>query len=405
MRRVGICTVLLLVVASGCGNGTDSPTATTSPPSTSTTATSALPALPFGDDLQRLLDASVGGDGNMGASLAVMVPGHKPWLGVAGYSEPGIPVRTGMAFGAASTSKNFTAALVLQLAEEGKLSLDDQLREWLPEHPNIDSSATIRQLLNHTSGIFTVNHHPDFWRAVFADGTRVWTDEELLTTFVAEPYSAPGNEWHYSNTGYTLAGQIIEEATGRTVSAALRDRFFEPLGLTSAFYLSEETAPVDIAEGWFDIDTLVAEAGSLKPAPERFSDYPWLAALPEAGGIFASARDLAVWADALFHDQTVLTTESLDQMLDWVVVPTTAEEAQLIAGYGVGAIRYNPELFDGSMVIGHSGGGLFYSAVSGYLPDYGVCIGAAQNGETGDGFGVMVTEVVALIAANVASTP
>lgn len=107
----------------------------------------------------------------------------------------------------------------------------------------------------------------------------------------------------------------------------------------------------------------------------------------------------------LFHDKTVLTAESLDQMLDWVDVDITAEEAQLVADYGLGAVRFNPELLDGELLIGHSGGALFYSAVSGYLPDYGVCIGAAQNAETDDAFGFMVAQVIDLITTHVAPAP
>lgn len=386
------------LLACGCGGAADTTVASSAP-----TTSAPEPTLPFGEELQRAVAGALGGDAS-GVSLAVMVPGYEPWLGVAGVSEPGVPVTTGMAFGAGSTGKNFTAALVLQLAEEGKLSLDDQLQDWLPNYPNIDNSATIRQLLSHTSGAFTLNHYPGFWSAVFADGTRVWTDEELLTTFLAEQYSTPGTEWHYSNTGYMLLGQIIEEATGSTVSTELRDRFFEPLGLTTAFYPPEETARGQVAEGWADIG-LYAPDVDPGPGLEPFSQFPWTETMPEAGGMFASAEDLARWAHALFHDETVLTSESLDQMLDWVDVDIAAEEAQLVADYGLGAIRFNPELLDGASLIGHSGGALFYSALSGYLPDYGVCIGAAQNTDTDDTFGRMVEEVVAMIAAHVEPMP
>jgi CubicO group peptidase (beta-lactamase class C family) len=127
--------------------------------------------------------------------------------------------------------------------------------------------------------------------------------------------------------------------------------------------------------------------------------------MPEAGGIFACAGDLATWAQALFHDKTILTSESLDQMLDWVDVDIPAEEAQLIADYGLGAVRFNPDLLDGTLLVGHSGGALFYSAVSGHLPDYGVSVGAAQNAETDDAFGLMVAQVVSLITTHVEPAP
>lgn len=381
--------------------GTAASTSTTAHPMTASTtepAQAQLPALPFGGELQSVLDLVLDTDDAGGVSLAVLVPGYEPWVGVAGDSEPGVPVTVGMAFGAGSISKNFIAALVLQLAEEGRLSLDDQLDVWLPPYPNVDGTATIRQLLDHTSGLFQPNHHPDFWSVVFADGTRVWTDEEILSSFLAEPYSAKGTEWHYSNAGYMLLGQIIEAATGSSVSAQLRGRFFEPLRLTTAFLLPEENPRGAVAEGWFDIDF---DAGS---DLERFSEFPWTATMPEAGGVFASAEDLASWARALFADQTVLSPESLDQMLEWVPLEIDPARAQIVADYGLGTMRFNPELFDGTLVIGHSGGALFYSAAALYLPDYDVTIGAAQNTDS-DSFGSIVAGVVAIITSRVPPAP
>ncbi len=239
-RRTLFAIILCLgLLACGCGGVAE--TAVTP------TTTAPKPMFPFGEELQDILDGAVNADRAMGVSLTVLVPGYGPWLGVAGKSEPAVPVATDMAFGVGSISKSFIAALILQLAEEGELSLDDQLSQWIPDAPNVDNKATIRQLLNHTSGTFQPNHHPNFFTTVFSDGGREWTDEEIFASFQLEPYSAPGTEWHYSNAGYTLLGQIIEEATGSSVSAELRERFFEPLGLASAFYLTEETAPGEVA--------------------------------------------------------------------------------------------------------------------------------------------------------------
>ena len=230
-------------LAWGCGDAavtTTSTRAASSAATTASTATTSQPALPFGDELQRVLDEVLVADDAMGFSLAVMVPDHEPWLGVAGEAEPGVPLNAHMALGVGSVSKNFTAALVLQLVEEGKLSLDDQLQQWLPEYPNIDSTATIRQLLNHTSGTFSAwKHHPDFWTG----GVRRWGDgsgptDELLVGLPGWNRTRPRAPSGSTPTPATCcSGQIIEEATGSSVSAELRDRFFEPLGLTSAFYL------------------------------------------------------------------------------------------------------------------------------------------------------------------------
>jgi D-alanyl-D-alanine carboxypeptidase len=407
MRPISAFIIGLGLLLPGCGDeGISSPptVAASSAVTTASVATPSEPVLPFGAELQRALERVLGADAAMGVSLAVMVPGYEPWLGVAGDSEPGMPVTTGMAFCAGSISKSFIAALVLQLVEEGKLALDDPLEKWLPDYPNVDSRATIRQLLNHTSGLFQPNHHPDFFPTVFADGTRVWTDDEILSTFLAEPYSAEGTEWHYSNAGYTLVGQIIEAATGSSVSAELRGRFFQPLGLTSAFYLTEESAPGEVAEGWMDIG-LYAPAVDPGPGAEPFSQFPWTATIPEAGGVFANTGDLATWAQALFHDQRVLAPESLDQMLQFVAPEPDDERGVLLVGYGLGAVEFNPDLFEGTRVIGHSGGALFYSAASFYLPDYGVAIGAAQNFDNDDTFGSTLEQVVGLVTAHVEPTP
>jgi D-alanyl-D-alanine carboxypeptidase len=398
-RRL-VAFVTVGVMATGAC-GTAATTSTTADPvaaSTTEPEHARLPALPFGGELQGVLDLVLEADDARGASLAVLVPGYEPWVGVAGESEPGVPVTVGMAFGAGSISKSFIAALVLQLAEESRLSLDDQLNVWLPAYTNVDGAATIRQLLNHTSGLFQPNHHPDFWSAVFADGTRVWTDDEIISSFLAEPYSAKGTEWHYSNAGYMLLGQIIERATGSSVSAQLRERFFEPLQLTTAFLLTEETPRGEVAEGWFDVDF---DAGS---DLERFSEFPWTATMPEAGGVFASVEDLASWFRALFHDQTVLSPESLDQMLEWVPLEIEPERAQIVADYGLGAIRFNPELFDGTLVIGHSGGALFYGAAALYLPDYDVTIGAAQNTDS-ESFGPILAQAVAIVTSRLPPAP
>lgn len=211
-----------------------------------------------------------------------------------------------------------------------------------------------------------------------------------------------GTSWHYSNAGYILLGQIIESSTGSTVSVELRDRFFEPLHLDTAFYFFEEPAPGGVAEGWFDISRCVPAADPAPGVLEPYSEFPWNGAMPEAGGVFASPEDLAAWARALYHDRIVLSADSIDQMLDFVPVGPDAEESPLLSGYGLGAVAYQPELFGGTVAIGHSGGDpFFYSAVSVYLPEYGVTIGAAENTETEDAFGLAIRQVVDVITQHV----
>ena len=393
--------VLAMSACAAAGTPTTAPATTTTAVATTTTAatTTSTQLPPFGQELQNTLDGALNAEGAMGVSLAVMVPGYRLWVGVGGMSGPGEPITGDMAFGVASVTKSFMAALVLQLAEEDWLSLDDPLREWLPYCSNVCGAITIKQLLNHTSGTYSYAEHPDFYLTVFGEGDRGLTDEEMLGRFVREPYFAAGAGWHYSNTGYTLLGMIVEEATNSTVSAELRDRFFDPLGLTTAFFIAEEAAPGEVAEGWLDVGRYAPELDS-DPAAQAFSQIPWTAfwsAAADAGGVFASAEDLAKWAQALFGDQGVLRPDSLREMLDFIPIDPDTDIGQTLTGYGLGVEAYRPEFFDGARLIGHSGSEPAYKAASLYLPEHGASIGATQNFDIDEAFGWVVQVVNVII--------
>ncbi|MDB4442498.1 beta-lactamase family protein [bacterium] len=120
----------------------------------------AISSRTFATKLQQVLDTEIERNNGIGVSAAVIIPGRTPWHGVSGVSHGTTSITTDMLFGIGSNTKNFMAALILQLAEEGKLSLEDPLSKYLASYPNIDSTTTIRQLLNHTSGIYHFTDHP-----------------------------------------------------------------------------------------------------------------------------------------------------------------------------------------------------------------------------------------------------
>ena len=157
-----------------------------------------------------------------------------------------------MRFAIASITKTFVAALILQLAEEGQLSLQDSLHRWLPDFRYIDANITIDQLLNHTSGIFNFTDNPAFWNALWADPQRNWMPEEILNQFLAPPFFAPGSQLAYSNTNYMLLGLIATAVTSSPLSQQFRNRFFDPLGLTGTFYAATEAVTGDVAHNWSD---------------------------------------------------------------------------------------------------------------------------------------------------------
>ena len=327
-------------------------------------------SLTLAEKLQQVLDTELARHNGIGVSAAVIIPGRPPWQGVSGVSHGTTSISSDMLFGIASNTKNFIAALILQLAEEGKLSLEDPLSKYLPSYPNIDSTITIRQLLNHTSGIHDFIKHPSIWDTIFANPMRLWTPEEILANFILQPYFSPGTGWHYSSTNYILLGMIVEVVTGSKVSTELRNRFFDPLGLTRTFFDIEEQITGVIAHRWYDyFGDGTPDDISFLPRTSEYSAY-WT-----ASAIFSTADDLARWLQALFRGN-VLSQFSLDQMLTFHS-PTPGEP--LIIGYGLGIVKIAPELVAGEEAFGHSGWVFGYSTAMVYFPEYDVSIAILLN--------------------------
>ena len=156
------------------------------------------------ESFQAVLDNNLEAYNGTGVSAAVVFQNQDKWTGTSGVSFGATAITGDMIFGIGSVTKTFIAALCLQLADEGVISLEDSLHEWLPDYPNIDNSITILQLLYNTSGIYNITDNTDLWSAVFNDPTRFWTPEELISTFLEEPYATPGAGYFYSNTNYIL---------------------------------------------------------------------------------------------------------------------------------------------------------------------------------------------------------
>jgi D-alanyl-D-alanine carboxypeptidase len=185
-------------------------------------------------ELRRSLDRLVAA-GAPGAVALVREHGHTTRL-AAGYADTRTKARMRPSdrFRVGSVTKTFVATVILQLAGEGKLSLEDSVERWLPgEVPN-GATITVRQLLTMTSGIFDYLDDGDdtVLTREIADPTVRWTPRELVAIATAHaPRFAPGSAWSYSNTGYILLGQIAEQAAQRPIADSLRERIFVPAGL------------------------------------------------------------------------------------------------------------------------------------------------------------------------------
>lgn len=140
---------------------------------------------------------------------------------------------------------------MLKLAENNKISLEDPLNKWLPAFANIDPEITIRQLLNHKSGISDPIFLSPWMDTIMANPTRVFTPEEVLG-WVGTPYFPKGTSWGYSNVNYILAAMIAKKATGMPISQLIRDSILTPLNLDSTFYDGEEPMIGAIAHRWWN---------------------------------------------------------------------------------------------------------------------------------------------------------
>ena len=328
--------------------------------------------LPFAQELQYALDNGLEQYGGKGISGAVIVPGYETWVGVSGVSHGTTAITPDTLFSTGSINKMYTAVTILQLAKEGVLSLDDPIHKWLPAYPQVDSNITIRQLLNHTGGVFDMVRHPDYWDAMFSDPDKIWPPAEIINNFLLEPYFPKGTDWHYSTPGYILLRMIIKEATGLEVSAVYRERLLTPLALEHTYIAGQEELPEHTAHAWIDID----EDGAYDDLPSFTSFDSGI-----GGAVYASAEDLASWSKALFSDRRLLNELSFDQMIQFHS-PNPGEP--LSAGYGLGVMKFSPEMFNGLEIWGHSGNAPGYAAACFYLPEYDVSIGLMVNTHAGE---------------------
>src|SRR6266576_2194859 len=167
-------------------------------------------------------------------AIALVRDGNQTFRLTSGYGnlEQKASMRPTDRFRIGSVTKTFVATVVLQLAGEGKLGLGDTVERWLPGIVPNGKQITVRELLNHTSGIFDVTNDKGFIARVLWKPTEVWTPRKLVATATAhKPLFAPGATWSYSNTGYILLGQIVEAASGNSIGTELERRIFEPLHL------------------------------------------------------------------------------------------------------------------------------------------------------------------------------
>jgi D-alanyl-D-alanine carboxypeptidase len=209
--------------------------------------------------------------------------------GAAGYADRAahVTMRAADRYRIASVTKAFVSVVILQLEAEGKLDVDDPVGKWLPGVVPNGAAITLRELLNHTSGVFNYTEDEAFGSAILSDPSHVWAPPELLSFAVTHPpYFAPKANYHYSNTGYILLGLIAEAVTGKPLGQSLQERIFTPLGLASTSFPQTIDLDPTFVHGYVKLGS----APLLDVAPLLSPTWAWA-----AGGIVSNANDITLF--------------------------------------------------------------------------------------------------------------
>jgi D-alanyl-D-alanine carboxypeptidase len=320
--------------------------------------------MPISDDLQALLDGFVD-RGIVGASLAVTGATERPLRLVAGLADrqAGVPVTPDHLFKIGSCTKTFVAATLLSLAQDGTVSLAAPVAEWFPALPFAER-IRVRQLIDHTAGL------PEFEFVMPMDPGRVWTPAKIVAlASTAGPPAEPGAICTYNNTGYVLAGMLIEHLTGGSLAEAIRARVLAPLGLPDSFAAAGEAFPTArLVRGYYhrpapapgQTGLPVAQGGEMWQTGGvlGYSDdlqdttalFPMSGAYA-AGDMVGTPSDLAHFLGALVTGR-LLSAELTVEMIDKRRPGTLATPGTRLheSGAGVWLMRYA-----GHDVFGHQG--------------------------------------------------
>lgn len=337
--------------------------------------------LGYGDALQTALDRALEATDVRGVSAAIIVDGEGMWAGASGESYPGRAVSSEMLFDTGSAGKILMGPLMVKLAEDGLIDLDDPIRKYLPDFPYVDGSITIRQLLNHTSGLYMVVNHPDGpFRQPYAeiDHEKWWTIDEIFSSLGGEPTHAPGEAYCYTQAGYQISTLIVEAVTGSTTAEQIQTRLLDPLNIDGVLLDFTKPVPehIELAHPWVDID--------FDGNYEDVNDFSrnWIASLSRIY-YYSNPTDLSIWGHALFTGK-VLNQRSINEMLDFYRTDDWCGDDFFLKGYGLGVADFRPELTHGQPAWGHLGSIPGYRTYLAHLHQQGITIVIMANTDTND---------------------
>ncbi|HPQ71101.1 MAG TPA: serine hydrolase domain-containing protein [bacterium] len=302
----------------------------------------------YGDDLQAALQNTLDAYHGPGAVLAVSFNDGSSWIGTAGVAQlPDEAMSAADHFRMGSVTKTFTGEAVLLLAQSGALTLEDTLDVWLGRLVPDGEGITVRNLLDHTSGLFDFTwSEEDYVDRILENPTGVWLTEELIAIANENgPIAAPGEAAVYSNTNYVLLGLIIEAVSGQKAEAFIADNILTPLALDETTFPTTAAMPAPYTHGYLDVN-----GDGLFTADEDFTaQHP--SAIWTAGAMISTPADLLVWLAEL-NDSTLLDEQTQAERLNF---------ARQVDGFPAGYFGLGIVKLDGG--VGHTGALMGYQTV------------------------------------------
>ena len=272
--------------------------------------------------------------------------------------EWNVPMPADAMFEIGSVTKQFTAAAILQLRDEGKLSLDDEITKWLPDFDTRGNRLTVRQLLDHTSGIVGLTEMPEFDLLVW---NQQFPRDSAYALIKRYPFQFPtGTAQMYNNSAFWLAGLIVEKASGMTYEDYIEQRIFAPLGMRRSMYCNSSENVPGRANGYR------VQNGMIRRAPTNVHTWPFA-----AGSLCSTAGDLVTWVRAL-HGGQVLSPRSYQEM----ITPATLNDGTPLR-YGLGLSVGKDAR--GLTYIGHGGSVSGFTAEAGWYPDAQLAVVVLTN--------------------------
>lgn len=310
-------------------------------------------------EFDRITDSVLAVNPLIPGMIVSYVCGDYKWEKAKGYAdlEKKIPMRLENTYRIGSVTKTFTISVLLQLVDEGKVSLDEKISKYFPDIPNAEN-ITVKMLANMRSGLYNYSESKEFEDTLTNRPSKVWTDDELVQLALKyPPYFPPDSNFHYSNTNTILIGKIIEKVTGSKWQDEVKKRIFEPLGLKNTWTANGTGMMGDYSHGYMQMDSSSTKLTDVT----SYYDVTWASA---AGDIISNIEDIKIYLRALGTGK-FYSPRIQDARKEWAITH--------------GNLKYGLGMFSVGGFLGHNGGIPGFTNFSGYSPEKNCSIIVVYN--------------------------